>query len=75
MNPRILEELTTYKVRMLPYMPGRRTADTERAFFAIFSTTIGAVEIARILPEPGCAEKCSRARETFCCADSDFAVH
>jgi TetR/AcrR family transcriptional repressor of nem operon len=42
---------------MLPFMPGRRTADKERAFFAIFSTMVGAVEIARMLPEPVMREK------------------
>jgi TetR/AcrR family transcriptional repressor of nem operon len=47
----ILEELTKYKTRMLRYMPGRRVADKERAFFAIFSTMIGAVAMARILPD------------------------
>jgi TetR/AcrR family transcriptional regulator, transcriptional repressor for nem operon len=44
-------ELTKYKNRMLPLMPGRRVADKERAFFAIFSTMIGAIAIARILPD------------------------
>lgn len=44
-------ELIKYKNRMLPLMPGRRAADKERAFFAIFSTMIGAVAIARILPD------------------------
>jgi TetR/AcrR family transcriptional regulator, transcriptional repressor for nem operon len=57
MNARILEELTKYKSRMLPFMPGRRTADKERAFFAIFSAMIGAIAIARILPEPAMREK------------------
>jgi TetR/AcrR family transcriptional regulator, transcriptional repressor for nem operon len=44
-------ELIKYKKRMLPWMPGRRTADKERAFFAIFATMIGAVAMARILPD------------------------
>jgi TetR/AcrR family transcriptional repressor of nem operon len=38
-------------------MPGRRLVDKERAFFAIFSTMIGTVEIARLLPEPAMREK------------------
>ena len=42
---------------MLPFMPGRRIADKERAFFSIFSTMVGAIEIARILPEPAMREK------------------
>jgi TetR/AcrR family transcriptional repressor of nem operon len=42
---------------MLPFMPGRRAADKERAFFSIFSTMIGAVDIARLLPEPAMREK------------------
>jgi len=52
MKPQIVAELVNYKSQMLPFMPGRRTVDKERAFFAIFSTLIGAVEIARMLPHP-----------------------
>ena len=50
MKAPIRGELIKYKNRMLPLMPGRRVADKERAFFAIFSTMIGAIAIARILP-------------------------
>jgi TetR/AcrR family transcriptional regulator, transcriptional repressor for nem operon len=57
MEGQIFAELVNYKHRMLPFMPGRRAADKERAFFSIFSTMIGAVEIARILPEPAMREK------------------
>ena len=57
MKPRIFEELKKYRSRMLPFMPGQRTADKESAFFAIFSTMVGAVEIARMLPEPAMREK------------------
>jgi TetR/AcrR family transcriptional repressor of nem operon len=52
MKPRVVDELTTYKNRLLPFMPGRRAADKERAFIAIFSTMLGAIGIARILPDP-----------------------
>ena len=45
------------KSRMVPFMPGRRTVDKERAFFAIFSTMIGAIEIARMLLDPEMREK------------------
>src|SRR4029077_5338100 len=57
MKPQIVAELVNNKSRMLPFMPGRRTADKERAFFAIFSTMIGAIEIARMLPGPATREK------------------
>jgi len=57
MKPRIFEELKKYRSRMLPFMPGQRTADKERAFFSIFSTMVGAIEIARMLPEPVMREK------------------
>jgi TetR/AcrR family transcriptional regulator, transcriptional repressor for nem operon len=57
MKPQIVAELVNYKNRMLPFMPGRRTVDKEHAFFAIFSTMIGAVEIARMLPHPAIREK------------------
>jgi TetR/AcrR family transcriptional repressor of nem operon len=51
MKGRIFQELRKYKDRMLPLMPGRRTVDKERAFFVIFSTMIGTIEIARLMPE------------------------
>jgi TetR/AcrR family transcriptional repressor of nem operon len=52
MKARIFGELTKYRSRMLPFMPGRRVADKERAFMVIFSTMLGAIAIARILPDP-----------------------
>jgi TetR/AcrR family transcriptional regulator, transcriptional repressor for nem operon len=57
MKPQIVEEVVNYKSRMVPFMPGRRTKDKERAFFAIFSTMIGAIEISRLLPDPAIREK------------------
>jgi TetR/AcrR family transcriptional regulator, transcriptional repressor for nem operon len=51
MKAPIVGELIKYEARILPWMPGRRAADKERAFFAIFSTMIGAIAIARILPD------------------------
>jgi len=57
MKPQIVAELVNYRSRMLPYMPGRRTVDKERAFFSTFSTMIGAIEIARMLPDPAIREK------------------
>lgn len=51
MRAQILGELRKYKSRMLPFMPGRRAADKERAFEVIISTMLGAVAIARILPD------------------------
>jgi TetR/AcrR family transcriptional repressor of nem operon len=57
MKPQIAAELVAYKSRMLPFMPGRQIADKERAFFAIFSTMIGAVAIARLLPDRAMREK------------------
>jgi TetR/AcrR family transcriptional repressor of nem operon len=65
MRPQIVAELVKYKDRMLPFMPGHRTADKERAFFAIFSTMIGAIEIARILAEPGMREKVLASAREF----------
>jgi TetR/AcrR family transcriptional repressor of nem operon len=57
MRPRVLADLVNYKDRMTPFMPGRRPADKERAFFVIFSTMIGAIQIARLLPDPKMREK------------------
>jgi TetR/AcrR family transcriptional repressor of nem operon len=50
---------------MLPFMPGRRTVDKERAFFAIFPTMIGAVEIARMLPDAAMREKVLASTRDF----------
>jgi len=57
MKPRIVAELVKYKSRMVPFMPGRSAADKERAFFAIFPTMIGAIALARILPDRAMREK------------------
>jgi TetR/AcrR family transcriptional repressor of nem operon len=57
MKGQILAELVNYKNQMVPFMPGRRIADKERAFFVIFSTMIGTIAIARMLPEPAMREK------------------
>ena len=57
MRPKIFEKLKKYRSRMIPFMPGRRTVDKERAFFSIFSTMVGAIEIARMLPEAAMREK------------------
>jgi TetR/AcrR family transcriptional regulator, transcriptional repressor for nem operon len=65
MKPQIVAELVNYKSRMQPFMPGRRTVDKERSFFAIFSTMIGAVEIARLLPDPAIREKVLASARDF----------
>jgi len=57
MKPQIFEELKKYRSRMLPFMPGQRAADKEQAFFSIFSTMVGAIEIARMLPKAEMREK------------------
>jgi TetR/AcrR family transcriptional repressor of nem operon len=57
MKGRIFPQLVNYKDRMVPFMPGRRAAEQERAFFVIFSTMVGAIEVARMLPEPSMREK------------------
>jgi TetR/AcrR family transcriptional regulator, transcriptional repressor for nem operon len=65
MKRQIVAELANYKSQMLPFMPGRRTVDKERAFIAIFSTMIGAVEIARMLPDPAMREKVLASTRDF----------
>ena len=65
MKVQILGELTKYKDRMLPFMPGRRAADKERNFGVIFSTMIGAISIARILPDPAARAKVLATAQEF----------
>jgi TetR/AcrR family transcriptional regulator, transcriptional repressor for nem operon len=62
---RIFSELVNYKNRLVRFMPGRRTEERERAFFAIFSTMTGATEIARMLPEPAMRAKVLAAARDF----------
>ena len=65
MKPQIVAELVNYRSRMSPFMPGRRIVDKDRAFFAIFSTMIGAVAIARLLPDPAMRKKVLRSARDF----------
>jgi TetR/AcrR family transcriptional repressor of nem operon len=65
MKPQIVSELVIYKSRMLPFMPGERIADKERAFFVIFSTMVGATQIARLLPDHATREKVLRSAREF----------
>lgn len=46
---RISAAMVNYKDQLVRFMPGRRPADRERAFFAIFSTMIGAIALARMM--------------------------
>jgi TetR/AcrR family transcriptional regulator, transcriptional repressor for nem operon len=65
MRGQIFAELVKYKDRMVSFMPGRRVADKERAFFVIFSTMIGAIEIARLLPARAAQEKVLASAREF----------
>lgn len=65
MKRQIAAELVQYKNRMVPLMPGARTADKERAFFAVFSTMIGAVQIARLLPDRTAQQKVLASARDF----------
>lgn len=65
MKPRIASELINYKHRVVRFMPGRRTGDKEQAFFAIFATMIGAIEIARLLPDRAMRKKVLRNAKEF----------
>jgi len=65
MKPQIVAELVKYRTQMQPFMSGRRTVDKERAFFAIFSTMIGAIALARILPDPAARERVLASARDF----------
>jgi TetR/AcrR family transcriptional repressor of nem operon len=65
MRSQVFAELVSYRDRMLPFMPGRRAADKERAFFVIFSAMIGAVEIARMMPNGTAQEKVLASTREF----------
>ncbi len=65
MRSQIFKDLQRYKSRMLPFMPGDRPSEQEQAFFSIFSTMVGAMEIARMLPEEAMREKVLRTAREF----------
>jgi hypothetical protein len=43
--------MVNYKNHLVRFMPVRRAAQRKRAFFVIFSTMIGAIALARMMPE------------------------
>jgi TetR/AcrR family transcriptional regulator, transcriptional repressor for nem operon len=65
MKGQIVSEILQYKSRMVPFMPGRRAAEKERNFFVMFSAMIGAMEIARILPDSVAQEKVLSSTREF----------
>jgi TetR/AcrR family transcriptional regulator, transcriptional repressor for nem operon len=65
MRSQVFAELVNYRDRMVPFMPGRQTADKEHAFFVIFSAMVGAVEIARMLPERAAQERVLASTREF----------
>jgi TetR/AcrR family transcriptional repressor of nem operon len=65
MKERIVEAMTQYRDRLLPFMPGRRKGDRERAFLTIISTMLGAVALARILPDRAGRQKVLKTARKF----------
>jgi TetR/AcrR family transcriptional repressor of nem operon len=49
---KVLRELKAYQDEIVPWMPGRGRAEKERAFLSIYSTMVGAISMARLLPDP-----------------------
>jgi TetR/AcrR family transcriptional repressor of nem operon len=62
---RISAVMINYKDQLAPFMPGRRLQDKERAFFVIFSTMIGAVSLARMMPDPAIRRRITDAARDF----------
>ena len=71
MRKQILPQLVNYKDRMVPFMPGCRTADKEQAFFAIFATMAGAIEIA-CCRSLRCGRKSWQPPKIFSCRAFEF---
>ena len=65
MRGQFFADLVNYRDKMVPFMPGRRPADKERAFFAIFSTMVGAMQLARALHHPAAQEKVLTSAKDF----------
>jgi TetR/AcrR family transcriptional repressor of nem operon len=65
MKKRFGAAMVEYKTRLLRFMPGRSVVHKERAFFAIFSTMIGAIEMARIISDRDAREKILSSTKNF----------
>ena len=65
MRARIAGEMRLYRDRIVPYMPGRRRADKERNFLAIIATMIGAISMARILPDRAARKRVLASARNF----------
>ena len=65
MRGRVFAELVQYRDRMLPYMPGAQRAEQEDAFFVIFSTMMGAMQLARVLGNRAAQERVLGAARDF----------
>jgi TetR/AcrR family transcriptional regulator, transcriptional repressor for nem operon len=62
---RIPAEVMEYERKMLPFMPGRRRVDKQRNFTLIFATMMGALAIARLLPDPAARAKVLASSRAF----------
>jgi TetR/AcrR family transcriptional repressor of nem operon len=65
---RIRVDMVNYKDQVLQFMPGRKAVDREKAFFVIFSTMLGAIEFARMMPD-------AAARQRVLTNTRDFLLH
>lgn len=65
MRGRVFAELVQYRDRMLPYMPGTQRSEQENAFFVIFSTMMGAMQLARVLGNRAAQERVLGAARDF----------
>ena len=57
--------MRAHKDMLVPFMPGGTAAKRERAFFVIFSTMIGAIEIVRMISDPDTREQILRNARNF----------
>jgi TetR/AcrR family transcriptional repressor of nem operon len=65
MRGQFFADILNYKNTMVPFMPGRRAVDKESAFFAIFATMIGAMQLARALPHRAAQKKVLSSARDF----------
>jgi TetR/AcrR family transcriptional repressor of nem operon len=65
MRSRFSAAMVEYRARLLRFMPGRSVKQKERAFFAIFATMSGAIEMARILANRDAQEKVLASTKDF----------
>jgi TetR/AcrR family transcriptional regulator, transcriptional repressor for nem operon len=57
MKQRIAQAILRFRQELIPFMPGRNEEEKAANFLAIFSSMVGAIAIARTMPDPDARQR------------------